>query len=313
MPQNIGTICLVIGAMKAGTTSLYHYLSQHPQVAPSSIKEPAFFADDAVWNRGVDWYMALWDPDPHQHRVALEASTDYTKRPFLPLVPERIATLPGVRVRFIYLMRHPLRRLESQARHAARVGAELAHMIEPTRDFSLDAGVSERGIMTSRYAYQLDAFTARFPAADVLPLVFEDMKAAPQATLDRVCDFLGLDRFEPAAFATHNSAADRKQPPPVWAQLARVPAARALAARVTSSAFRKRLRRRLGHEVPGRFQLTAEEEATVLNILGPDLGRLRDNYGIDPRRAWGIDPDGLDPARAPRGLRHLADQDLPGT
>ncbi|HEX7247334.1 MAG TPA: sulfotransferase, partial [Actinomycetota bacterium] len=47
---------LVIGAMKAGTTSLYHYLDAHPDVFVPRVKELDFFVDGANWRRGIEWY-----------------------------------------------------------------------------------------------------------------------------------------------------------------------------------------------------------------------------------------------------------------
>ena len=49
----IKTFGLIIGAMKCGTTSLFHYLAEHPQVSPSSDKEPFFFCDDRRFQRGT--------------------------------------------------------------------------------------------------------------------------------------------------------------------------------------------------------------------------------------------------------------------
>src|SRR3954447_19096874 len=52
---------LVIGAMKAGTTSLYEYLRAHPQVFMATPKELHFFPADKQWALGVDWYAAHFD------------------------------------------------------------------------------------------------------------------------------------------------------------------------------------------------------------------------------------------------------------
>ena len=43
----------IVGAPKAGTTSLYHYLSEHPQVEMSSQKEPDYFSDEAIQEGGM--------------------------------------------------------------------------------------------------------------------------------------------------------------------------------------------------------------------------------------------------------------------
>ena len=46
----------VVGAAKAGTTALYDYLAQHPQVFLSRVKEPMFFSREDYYARGLDWY-----------------------------------------------------------------------------------------------------------------------------------------------------------------------------------------------------------------------------------------------------------------
>ena len=49
---------LVIGAMKAGTTSLFHYLRDHPQVFLPEEKELYFFTEEDNWHRGLEWYRS---------------------------------------------------------------------------------------------------------------------------------------------------------------------------------------------------------------------------------------------------------------
>src|SRR5438477_403839 len=144
---------LIIGAMKCGTTSLFYYLAQHPEICPSRLKEPAFFA--TKWEQGPDWYHALYDWAPSRHRVAIEASTHYTRLPQFPNVPDRIATIPA-RFKFVYLVRNPLDRAESQYNHART-------MPWPVGAAPLSEGLHARLIDWSRYAMQIDAYTALFP------------------------------------------------------------------------------------------------------------------------------------------------------
>ena len=74
--------CLLIGAMKSGTTALYERLCQHPAIARCTEKEPNYFSNPEHYSRGIDWYQALWrDWDDDVHRWALEASTSYSKLP----------------------------------------------------------------------------------------------------------------------------------------------------------------------------------------------------------------------------------------
>lgn len=71
---------LIIGAMKAGTTSLYRYLEQHPKVSGAVVKEPEFFLRNQGHAVKAERYSDLWPTfDPEHHDYALEASTGYSK------------------------------------------------------------------------------------------------------------------------------------------------------------------------------------------------------------------------------------------
>ena len=58
MLTNIKNFALIIGAMKCGTTSLFYYLSQHPEICSCREKEPEFFTNDAKWYQGFNWYQS---------------------------------------------------------------------------------------------------------------------------------------------------------------------------------------------------------------------------------------------------------------
>ncbi|MDX1394802.1 MAG: sulfotransferase domain-containing protein, partial [Gemmatimonadota bacterium] len=112
MPEREGCLpnLLVIGAMNAGTTSLYHYLRLHPEIHMSTPKELTFFADEWNWPRGLDWYASHFDPS---FAVNGEASPLYTTYPECPEIAERIGrNLPDVKL--LYLVRDPIARMISQ-------------------------------------------------------------------------------------------------------------------------------------------------------------------------------------------------------
>ena len=88
---------LVIGAMKAGTTSLYHYLRDHPQVFMPDTKEVNFFNPLRNWRHGVSWYEEQFRAAPAEALAVGEASTSYTKYPWVKDVPERITSVLGDR------------------------------------------------------------------------------------------------------------------------------------------------------------------------------------------------------------------------
>lgn len=106
---------LILGAQKAGTTTLYDVLCQHPFISAARTKEIAFF--DRYYGRGVSWYSANFSA---RHGLTGEATPDYI---FDPVAQERILELlPDAK--FIVLLRNPIDRAISQYFHARRLGYE---------------------------------------------------------------------------------------------------------------------------------------------------------------------------------------------
>ena len=108
---------VVLGAQRAGTTSLFDWLAPHPQVAPATTKEVHYF--DRFYAHGDRWYRAHF-PVMGGRRLAIEA-TPYLL--FSPVAPARVAAdLPSAR--FIVLLRDPVQRAVSHYWHSCRIHAE---------------------------------------------------------------------------------------------------------------------------------------------------------------------------------------------
>src|SRR5687767_556056 len=120
---------LIIGAMKSGTTTLFDYLSNHPQIAPCANKEPGFFAFDEFFDRGFSWYEEQFNFDSSRHSYAMEASTDYTKFPYCNSTLEKLAASQPRQFKLIYIMRNPIRRIESHARHTQVTKKEIGQQL----------------------------------------------------------------------------------------------------------------------------------------------------------------------------------------
>lgn len=176
---------LVIGAMKAGTTSLYHYLRAHPQVFMPAIKAPEFFVAESNWGRGVEWYAKLFAPAGTQVAAVGEASNAYAKYPFHLGVPERMAgCIPDVRL--IYTVRDPVQRIRSHYRTRAREGSEKA---------PIERAIFENPIYLdySRYAMQLDRFLEHFPREQLQVITADDLRGDRLSTMREVYGFIGVD------------------------------------------------------------------------------------------------------------------------
>ena len=284
---------LIIGAMKAGTTSLFGHLARHPHIAGAKPKEPGFFAFDDIFANGRDWYDGLFSFDPAVHRVALEASTDYSKYPHCQGVSARLAAFSG-EFRLIYTLRNPLRRIESHALHVQTRRREVGRIESDRPDHSLDAGVSPVSLDVSRYAMQLDQYKDYFDRGAVLITTVERLSADPSGVARAACAHLGVDPdLLPDEVERRNEGAQSvpgRKVHPLWKAASSIGPLKAAVKAVMPQDVRKKLRMKTRPKVEarGRFVLTAGEEASIVETLRDDLIRLRDVYGIDCEAEWGI-------------------------
>ncbi len=174
---------IVIGSMKSGTTTLCHLLGQHPDVFMSEPKEVEFFCKDEIYAKGFEWYTSLFAGAKNKSAVG-EGSTSYTKSPLFPYVPERIARhLPDVRL--IYIVRHPLERIESHWMHRVQHG--------DVRTFNKMLREYPNLIDTSRYWTQIQLYRKYFGDDQILVLFFEDLKKNSEIVLKQCFTFLSVD------------------------------------------------------------------------------------------------------------------------
>jgi len=187
---------VIIGAAKAGTTSLARWLDDHPEVCVARAKELNFFSYDDVWRRGLDWYAAQFgDTDA---RVRCDASPSYLPA---PQAPERMQQhLP--RARLVALLREPVDRAYAHYWWLRNWGAESRSFLDVVRT-ELDGGLTPLGcIDSSRYVDHLERYAERFPPEQMLVLGFDDLSREPEATFRTVCAFLAISETVPASVGT---------------------------------------------------------------------------------------------------------------
>lgn len=193
---------LIIGAMKAGTTTLYDDLGQHPGVCMSSQKEPeGLLHIDAPG--GLERYERSFRAAQPGQRIG-EASTAYAKRPEHEGVAKAAARLLGPDLKIIYIMRDPIKRIVSQYQHEVGLGLE-------ARPFDIAVREDPRYVAFSRYDYQLEPWRAELDSSHILCLRFEDYVQDRAGTLAQVAEFLGLDEAGlPTAFGGARNASAQK-------------------------------------------------------------------------------------------------------
>ena len=151
---------VIIGAMKAGTTTLFRWLGSHPRVVLPRAKEPGFFAEDTVWANGIDWYTGLFPHRPPGF-ITGEASTNYLTPPYTKIAAQRMRDhRPDVRL--ICMVRDPEERLRSHYRHQVQRNREQ----RPIADAAAEP--DSPYVAVSRYSVLLQPWMRLFPADQLL-------------------------------------------------------------------------------------------------------------------------------------------------
>jgi len=223
---------VIIGAMKAGTTSLYAYLYKHPLVHRARRKEVHYFDNNT--ERGMGWYRAHFPTRWEMARADLaawrrgqprtitgEASPYYL---FHPHAASRCAAaLPGARI--IAMVRDPVERAYSHYQHNRRQGIEAlsfedALAAEPERTESDLARMRQDPEFNSvkvqhftyagrgRYWWQLERWLEEYPRDRVLVIRSEPFFSDPATQYARTLAFLGLPPAEGIPFAVHNDGGE---------------------------------------------------------------------------------------------------------
>jgi hypothetical protein len=211
----------VLGAAKAGTTSIHHALARHPGVFMSRVKEPKYFAfrDETRTFTGPrdpgndrefvvrERYLELFR-DRGGARFAGESSTIYL---YSPVAAANIRdAVPDATL--IAVLREPLERAYSNYLHARQRG------LEPEGSFQRAMELEEERIAAGwgplwhykrkgLYADQIERYLARFPRERIFVGRFDDLRADPAGFFRRIFEFLGLSPETPpdAAIARNES------------------------------------------------------------------------------------------------------------
>lgn len=204
---------LIVGTMKGGTSSLYHWLNAHPDVKMSREQEVHFFSK--YYGRGLNYYRSYF-PKISEGKYTGESSPYYL---FHPLAPERIKKdLPDCKI--IILLRDPVYRAYSHY--------QMHKGIDPAHDFDEAVALEDARVMkkhgeynsgkdgrsTSHQAYsytargmyfeQLERWLKYYSKNELLILKSEDLFAQPHEHLHRVQQYLGIPIHTPETLAPVN-------------------------------------------------------------------------------------------------------------
>jgi hypothetical protein len=273
---------LVIGAAKCGTTSVCELIAGHPEAFMTDPKEPNYFAieeDDRFVQRRT-WYESLYE-GAERYKARGEGSTSQTNPRRISWASRRLfETVPESRL--IYMVRHPVRRIESDWKmrsHYARKNVPIARAVAE------DPHYISYGLYWQNLAY----YRRLFADEQILVVFLEDFRAYPERELARVFRHIGVDpdyapgdahqpRMAAKDFRTYGRVASALRKAPGF-ELARKTLPRGLVTAIKKMTTRVR-----------RFEVAWDPEArsSVADAFRDDAAALLEHCG-KPAGFWDLD------------------------
>ncbi|QYK50468.1 MAG: sulfotransferase domain-containing protein [Anaerolineales bacterium] len=194
----------IVGAAKAGTTSLYKMLQSHPGIYLPYVKEPMFFCKDEYYAQGIDWYVDTFFKESAGYVSRGEATPHYLY--WAEKVAPRIATeirRAGGTAKLIVVLRDPVERAYSWYWNMIKEGLEDLPFAEALkqeqsrlREFSkelMSTGSMRYGyVRGGLYARQIKCFLRFFSKDAMYFLLQEDLRDPSGQALQGLYSFLGV-------------------------------------------------------------------------------------------------------------------------
>jgi hypothetical protein len=200
---------VIPGASKSGTTSLHHYLTEHPDIYMPSDKELHFFSREQNYERGIEAYeqhfagcdgeTAVGEASPtyfYHGNVWVESGGELRWLPEDDSAVRISEAYPDIDV--LVTLRNPVTRAYSQYWKNVRQGYERTY---PFREAIEEELRGERDhkespfcwVYANRYSTHLEHWLDCFDREQIKFLVFEKWIDRTEETLRDVCEFLGVE------------------------------------------------------------------------------------------------------------------------
>jgi len=203
----------IVGAPKSGTTSLFHYLDEHPEIEMSSQKEPDYFSDKDIQNRGMYYGKNRIDTIEKYHdlfedtnsRLKGEGSVSYL---FYNNVPAKIKEYnPNAKI--IIMLRNPIDRAFSHYLMDYRLGVvsnTFEDIVFKQSKHKHSSLFYQQYVKVSEYTVQIERYLDFFSADNILVIDYEEFKKDVLGVVNKTFFFLGVDQdFKPNVIKKYNT------------------------------------------------------------------------------------------------------------
>lgn len=298
---------LVVGAAKAGTTTLQHWLASHPQIFVPRQKELRYFAFDglepgtstefdAAQQQVFSWqdYLRHFEATTENHRAIGEVAPIYLESAWaVPRIQARLG-----RPKIVIVLREPVARAYSDY---------LMHRRDGTTDLPFAATLCElrngapawgHFVRVSQYYEKVARYLEAFGREGVHILLTDDMAQAPDTTFAAICAFLGVDaRLAPPSDVGNRGGLPRLPALDRFARQSNI--ARELATRLPDT-LKSPLRRLRDRNLSAAPPLGEQTRAALAEALRPEVERLAQLIDRDLSHWLGTGPAPLRPVATRR-------------
>lgn len=277
---------LIIGAMKAGTTSVHKYLSEHHSIYLPPEKEAPFFSDDDQFKKGYEYFFNDYFRNAPPDSLVGKVTPSYMMSPD---APQRIKQIcPNVKI--IAILRDPIERAYSHYHMAVRVKGE-KRTFEEAMSEQLEMPELSRArtkgnywsdyIVYGEYGRILEPFYRLFSSKQLLVLYIDELQSNPRVFMDKIFNFIGVKSIDSKLLGKKFHSSAKSGLVSSIAYLALQTKLRRIGKVIIPSRFRRRLRFWLG------LNLRAPASSVIESgfILSPDVrNKLEELYLNDVRK-----------------------------
>lgn len=201
----------IIGAQKAGTTSLKNYLGEHPSMVTHQSKEFSYFYDDAEFEKGYEAALSHYFP-----KAEFKGKTLVCKHAHLYSSEKAISRLKDHNkdCKLVFILRNPVTRtfssylMEKLYNRVHFQFDEIRDALDGSGKIKLEDWQYEAIVEFGLYAKFLETVYRYFPKEQVQLMLFEDFKQTPLLYCSRIFASFGLNSdFQPRVRVIHNKTA----------------------------------------------------------------------------------------------------------
>lgn len=204
---------IIIGANKAGTTSIADYLNQNPEIKISDVKEPMFFSSTPMTITSIrkdaslanpyhavtlDEYSNMFKSYRKETKIFGEASTAYLANPYASVIMMK-KLVPDVKI--IAILREPVSRAVSAYKMCLGQGIEDKTFHEIVMESDTKKTILKGGhgvkeyIRNGLYSQLLELYLEFFDRSQILILDYDELKKHPNIFMDEISKFIGVKYF----------------------------------------------------------------------------------------------------------------------